>query len=690
MTIDATRILGASAALAVALGACSDVRLEPPDTGVEAGVVDDQLDVTGSFCTSPAESVTYPVKVMFIVDGSGSLQFSDQNRQRVVAVEQTINALLGESGVAFKIIVFNAAVSVTPAVGLDPVFTSDLDDITPALDRLAEADTVTDYQGALAVAYSELRRDIANVHESDPSALGRTKYVVILISDGLPDPKCQIGLGNDFDPNFPPGTCAPAAAGNINCLCEDLDYLRCILEAGLCDDGSLCRTAVDCDGGGCSEQPSCGLDDDGNPVCIVEDDTSCYRTENATALFGGLANLGLAAGGDYNQPYQILAEIEQIMQLGETYELGQIRVHTGLVLDPDADPAVIQIFGDPAQAVPLMQQVAAMGDGQYMEFYGGDEIDFLSIDFASIKQQRVVRGFFADNAALRLTEDGPAIDTDFDGLTDLEERTVGTDPLATDTDGDGYGDALEWWRRGFGFDPRDPCHPPLDDSAGTGLYRDMATCDPTAAPINCQRLYGAYRDDDEDGLNNCEERALGTNVGEPDSDRDSLPDRVEYLAGLDATRWSYDADDDQDGLSNGEEVTWHLNPRIGQSETQARERYRYDRAEVSRTLTGQRCYDFAARHIRLAPTAVSGDLGLGAGYNEVRLFLMEGMADTLASPPLVRVACLRPRYVPPSLKEPPGGSVVLTEADFKYLPSAANPISLSNPFDPAVDCRTLE
>ncbi|MEK7705878.1 MAG: VWA domain-containing protein [Myxococcota bacterium] len=676
--------------LALGLAACSDVRLEYPEVPVDSAAVDDQLTVTGSFCTSPAESVTYPVKVMFIVDGSGSQQFSDQNRQRVIAVEQTINALVGEASVAFKIIVFNASVSATPATGTDPVFTSDLDALTPALDRLAEADTVTDYQGALAVAYSELRRDIANTYDSDPSALGRTKYVLIFISDGLPDPQCQIGLGNDFDPNFPPGTCAPAAAGNINCLCEDLDYLRCILEAGTCGDGTLCRADGDCNGGGCTGQPSCGVDSNGNGVCIVDDDTSCYQTEDAATLFGGLANLGLAAGGDYNQPYQVLAQVEQIMQLGETYELGQIRVHAGLVLDPDADPAVIAIFGDPAQAVPLMQQVAAIGEGQYMEFYGGDDIDFLSIDFASIKQQRVIRAFFADNSALHLTEQGRAVDTDFDGLTDLEERTIRSDPLAADSDGDGYGDALEWWRRGFGFDPSDPCHPPLDDTLGTSLYRDASTCNPTAPAQNCQRLYGGYRDDDEDGLNNCEERALGTHPGEPDSDRDSIPDRVDYLAGLDPARWSYDADDDQDGLANGEEVAWHLNPRIAQNELEMRDRYRYDRPEVSRTLSGQRCYDFAARHIRLAPSAISDDLALGAGYNEVRLFIVEGMADTLASQPLVRVACLRPRYVPPSLKEPPSGEMVLTEADFKYLPSAANPISLTDPFDPALDCRTLE
>ena len=44
------------------------------------------------------------------------------------------------------------------------------------------------------------------------------------------------------------------------------------------------------------------------------------------------------------------------------------------------------------------------------------------------------------------------LDTDGDGLTDEEERQVGTDPLLADTDGDGLEDADERMR---GSDPLD-------------------------------------------------------------------------------------------------------------------------------------------------------------------------------------------------------------------------------------------
>ena len=45
------------------------------------------------------------------------------------------------------------------------------------------------------------------------------------------------------------------------------------------------------------------------------------------------------------------------------------------------------------------------------------------------------------------------LDTDGDGLMDVEERQIGTDPMLADTDGDGLEDADERMR---GTDPLDP------------------------------------------------------------------------------------------------------------------------------------------------------------------------------------------------------------------------------------------
>ncbi|MEZ4271922.1 MAG: hypothetical protein R3C68_10975 [Myxococcota bacterium] len=51
-------------------------------------------------------------------------------------------------------IVFNASISATPSSTDPQVFTNDIAALVPALNNLAEADTLTDYQGALAIAFS--------------------------------------------------------------------------------------------------------------------------------------------------------------------------------------------------------------------------------------------------------------------------------------------------------------------------------------------------------------------------------------------------------------------------------------------------------------------------------------------------------------------------------------------------------
>lgn len=51
------------------------------------------------------------------------------------------------------------------------------------------------------------------------------------------------------------------------------------------------------------------------------------------------------------------------------------------------------------------------------------------------------------------TDDSALLDTDEDGLTDIEEAEIGTDPNVKDTDDDGYWDSWEVWE---GTDPLDP------------------------------------------------------------------------------------------------------------------------------------------------------------------------------------------------------------------------------------------
>ncbi len=663
--------------------ACSQTRLEFPETEIDEDAVDDLIQIHGEFCASPATNIAYPVKIMFVVDGSGSQQFADQNRQRVVAVEQTINALIGLPNVYFKTVVFNASITATPSPTAASAFTNDLGTLSAGLNTLAEADTLTDYQGALGMAYSEIVRDILSVSE-DPARgqaeLGRTKYVVILISDGLPDPQCQAGLCNDTDPNFPAD---PDCGGQqTNLLCENQGFIDCLTKA-LNPDGS---DRFDCDGTVCRDT-------------VPGSDLSCFDQgpDAQSSLFGGAVSTELKGGNDYNQPYQILQKVADLMELQEQFEVAEIRVHSGLVLDPLADPAVIEVFGDSAQAIPLMQQVAEIGEGQYLEFYGGDSINFVSVNFDAIKQQRVIRGFYASNDNAMVSNTGLIADTDADGLTDEEEFKVGSNTLLHDTDGDGFRDSIEWKRRGLGYDFDDPCYPIPDGGA---------LCDP-----NCQTSAGGFADDDRDGLHNCEEAAIGTSPRNADTDGDGVPDELEWNYGLDPLRWDFNSDSDQDGIPNGQEIAWHLHPFIEQDDIQSRDRYRYKRDAVEVGEDGRECFTFDAKRIRLLTTGdaeylpdlwqervvaqdglVTYDLLGGVGTNEIRLYIAENLSDNLEAPPLYRTACIRTRYVPPALKHPADGAIGLTEEDFHYIdgpdPYLVDPTATFSWFDEDQHCLT--
>ncbi len=112
------------------------------------------------------------------------------------------------------------------------------------------------------------------------------------------------------------------------------------------------------------------------------------------------------------------------------------------------------------------------------------------------------------------------IDSDNDGLTNLQEYNLGTNPKANDTDGDGMPD---------GWEVNNGLNPLVDD---------------------------ASQDPDDDGLTNVQEYSLGTNPKANDTDGDGLIDSKEVEIGTDPLK----ADTDGDGLSDGQEVARGLNP----------------------------------------------------------------------------------------------------------------------------------
>lgn len=133
-------------------------------------------------------------------------------------------------------------------------------------------------------------------------------------------------------------------------------------------------------------------------------------------------------------------------------------------------------------------------------------------------------------------------DADNDGLSDVQEGELGTDPQDADSDNDGLVDGREV--NESGTDPLDADSD--DDGLTDGEEVNLTDTDP-----NSSTSPGLTADSDGDGLTNQEEIDLGTSLTRDDSDGDGLSDGEEVQ---DHGSDPLDADSDMDGLTDGIEV----------------------------------------------------------------------------------------------------------------------------------------
>ncbi|KRW61673.1 inverse autotransporter beta domain-containing protein [Pseudomonas sp. TTU2014-080ASC] len=128
------------------------------------------------------------------------------------------------------------------------------------------------------------------------------------------------------------------------------------------------------------------------------------------------------------------------------------------------------------------------------------------------------------DAGLNPLDPNDGVDTDGDGISDAEEEALGTDPNNPDTDGDGIPDGEEVANGGNPLDPKD------------GV------------------------DTDGDGISDVEEGNLGTDPNNPDTDGDGISDGDEVANGGNPLDPKDGVDTDGDGISDGDEVANGGNP----------------------------------------------------------------------------------------------------------------------------------
>jgi hypothetical protein len=149
-----------------------------------------------------------------------------------------------------------------------------------------------------------------------------------------------------------------------------------------------------------------------------------------------------------------------------------------------------------------------------------------------------------DVAESALGTDPQDVDSDNDGIVDGMEQRIGTDPMNADTDTDSYGDYAEIVA---GTDPTDsasypdepvPTYGPSDpygDQDGDGIT-DAAEWAAGTNPVEGPGQVATGPDTDDDFLSDEQELALGTNAANPDTDRDGFIDGFEVHYGTDPTQ----------------------------------------------------------------------------------------------------------------------------------------------------------
>lgn len=565
-----------------------------PISEVQTVVVDNLLDLKGTVCTDPPEQTAFPVKILFIIDTSGSMQFVDNDYRRARAVEEVVMQLRNNAGVSFGIISFNgkdqvlttettSAVNAANPLGTDlsGAFTQDAAVLQRAVNQLREAELVTDYQGALSTAFRVLSQDMLKTPKAE---LARTRYVLLFLSDGDPFPTCC------SEDSQAAGLCTRDT--NIY-FCEDPDWAR-----GQVTNGALVLPF-------------------------------------------------LSAQQDYNQNYQINAGVRDIMELTQSFTVGDLRMHTAFIFDQskvgqlDANGCYViggVNFVCPEKARTLLSGMADIGGGVFRDFSSAEELDFLSFDLTNIKRDNAMKNLIVMNDNYRLYDDKLAVDSDGDGLSDTLEYEQGFNPLSTDTDSDGFSDSVEWSLRTVGFDV-------AKENKGCGEAADRV-------------------DVDADGLVRCEELLLNTSTELFDTDADGVPDMVEVRAGTNPAVSDALSDADLDGVRNGDEIRVHTDIGFDEDTSRPTLAYRYRMTEVDAADDGGRCYDFRVKNVQLGtPQARAGEDN-SYGRNDLMIYLAQAPFDDPSDYGSYKVACVRGRYIAPDFKDPLTGEVKLTPEDF--------------------------
>jgi von Willebrand factor type A domain/Bacterial TSP3 repeat len=614
---------------ALALFACTDAYLQARST--ELDTVDDKLTLRGRVCASPATTTGFPVKVLFVIDQSGSMCVSDPpgsqpqsgfcqaaaavppgvtQPARVRALLRMLQAFSSAPNVEVGLVTFETNAKkifpdpASPAIfgsPNDPQLTTDINLLQTQLGK------GTDYQGAMAMMYTSVQADIELTKQMRPAELPRTRYVVVFLTDGTPFPRC---------------------AANDN----------------------LTQYA-----------------DPDNPELIWSDSYGAGDFCNLIDPMDPDAITGFVAGTDRNQNYQLYAYVDQLVELKRFHNIGDIRLHTILLFNEEAVricglicqdlygqyPNYTTAAGYPQAAkriaTYILRKLAERGNGVYQEFIDNNGIANMglgALDYTSLASRNVMKQFMVKSLSSMPGPNSRELDTDGDGLKDELDNdfTDKTNNFFPDSDGDCFDDNFEAQRKDDGFVPS---------------VKDGRGCDPASALTPGCRC----ADTDGDGLSQFAEGYLGTRETLFDSDGDGIGDGDEVRFGLDPTNPTASSlDTDGDGNPDSAELRADSSPVRADNRFFDKLGYQYETTPIENN--NQVCYDFTVSNLTLVTPPKRA--GLRQGFNLYKLTFGESPESGVATDYGVwKAACAWAQYDPPSIRVPVGPELTFNDGDFR-------------------------
>jgi VWA domain-containing protein/thrombospondin type 3 repeat protein len=635
-----------------ALPACTDANLYGK-VGQEPELAN-KVALTGVLCTDDPSKRKFPVKIMFIVDGSSQMQEAAPGGEQIEAVQQTLSEYLPIPNVYVSIIRYDSRATslITDMIGqVTTPFTRDPIKVETAIQNLRNAMSTGErnFPSALSLARSLLTGD---AFQADKGPLSRTKYVVVHITSGSPAPPvlptqcdgvfptrppvCEVALlekqirdvrdqilslgAAEFafhvayieEPRIEGPACDPRR-GSVDCT--SAPGLTCV-QAGKRADTGRCVQVCDPMAPVCTAFPT-------QPKCVAADlpdgTTINYCARGETQCFDGKDNDRNMRGVDCMDP---------------SYPYDCTMASAG-----GCEPACRSACR--TEKIGIAMSLAA--GGRYTRFPYTDQINFVTIDFRSTQRIFVMKEFFASNRNAVPQGDSLMVDTDADGLTDDQEIAIGTDPLNPDTDGDYFNDRLEHILRTLRLDP-----------IATSSIADCP--DPTI-------------DTDGDELRDCEEKLLGSDKTLFDTDADGFPDGLEFRVGTNLLANDALEDLDLDGVNNGLEIKAHTDVLANDAKTRSELAYRSRIKDLGPTTDERTCYDIRISNITLVSQTDPVRMmlmaaGQEAGVNHVDVFFGQVPSGDLGGYGVFHVAQVRLQYFPPNRRDPDAPALDLQDGDF--------------------------